>query len=110
MLEGVSPFLIYFMESNLLKVRIAAIHVFPNLYRFEGEEVDKRSEKQKGLVWSFTAVCCCPGGKPKKVLIPLLECTSPWVAGESDKLLKLLPRCSSTCAHRRSVGVYRKEC
>lgn len=76
------------MESELLKVRVAAIH----MYRFEGEEIDKRSEKARRdcsghLLLSLAA----QEENPEKVLIPLLECSSPWVAVESDNLLKLLP-------------------
>lgn len=74
-----SVYFIYFMESKLLKVGAAAVHVFPNLYIFEGDEIDKRSKKQKGLFWSSVAAQM---EKPKKVFIPLPECTSPWVAVE----------------------------
>lgn len=39
------------MESELLKVRVAAIH----MYRFEGEEIDKRSEKARTVL----VIYCC---------------------------------------------------
>lgn len=40
----------------------------------------KDLKRQKGLFWSFTAASAVQREKLKKVLIRLLECTSPWVA------------------------------
>lgn len=61
-----SSFFTYFMESKLMKVRLAAIFVFPNLYTFEGEEVDKRSEKAERTVLVIYCCLLLPRGKNPK--------------------------------------------